>query len=99
MLSMFSRGPLEYFPGVSLVAILIRCSATALARVPHLQIPMLQLPGGGQMPMSGLGLCCRPSAHGDAVREAVRDFLVKGGRHLDDAIHYQNAKEVGKGIR
>lgn len=49
--------------------------------------------------MSGLGLCCRPSAMGDAVRQAVLDYLVMGGRHLDDATIYSNHQEVGEGVR
>lgn len=51
------------------------------------------------MPMAGLGLCCRPSAHGDAVKQSVVDFLMLGGRHLDDAEVYGNHREVGEGIR
>lgn len=59
-------------------------------------IPLL---GGGSMPMAGLGLCCRPTAAGDAVRQAVLDYLVMGGRHLDDATVYTNHREVGLGVR
>jgi diketogulonate reductase-like aldo/keto reductase len=51
------------------------------------------------MPMSGVGLCCRPSATGDAVRQGVLDFLLLGGRHLDDAKLYNNHREVANGIR
>lgn len=51
------------------------------------------------MPMSGLGLCCRPSANGDAVRQGVLDYLLLGGRHLDDATVYNNHREVGLGIK
>jgi len=49
--------------------------------------------------MVGLGLCCRPTASGDAVRQSVLDFLLLGGRHLDDAELYSNHREVGMGIR
>lgn len=49
--------------------------------------------------MAGLGLCCRPSAKGDAVRQSVVDYIVMGGRHLDDAAIYDNHYEVGLGIR
>jgi len=62
-------------------------------------IPTLPLLGGGRMPVAGIGLCCRPSASGDAVRQAVLDFLMIGGRHLDDAQLYDNHYEVGKGLR
>lgn len=51
------------------------------------------------MPMAGLGLCCRPTAQGDSVRQEVLDYLVLGGRHLDDATVYNNHGEVGLGIR
>mmetsp|Transcript_27784 Transcript_27784/g.82939 ORF Transcript_27784/g.82939 Transcript_27784/m.82939 type:complete len:346 (+) Transcript_27784:76-1113(+) len=62
-------------------------------------VPSLPLLGGGSIPMSGLGLCCRPTAKGEAVRQSVFDFLMMGGRHLDGAHVYKNAKEVGQGIR
>lgn len=62
-------------------------------------VPGVPLLGGGSMPMAGLGLCCRPSAKGDAVRRAVVDYLRLGGRLLDDATLYENHKEVGAGIR
>lgn len=51
------------------------------------------------MPMVGMGLCCRESAKGNAVRQGVLDFLLLGGRLLDDAQKYGNQYEVGKGIR
>jgi len=62
-------------------------------------IPALPLHGGGRMPLSGMGLCCRASAQGDAVRQGVLDYLLLGGRHLDDAMLYSNHREVGLGIR
>eukprot|EP00930_Biecheleria_cincta_P063071 TRINITY_DN48565_c0_g1_i1.p1 TRINITY_DN48565_c0_g1~~TRINITY_DN48565_c0_g1_i1.p1 ORF type:complete len:369 (+),score=40.17 TRINITY_DN48565_c0_g1_i1:38-1144(+) len=62
-------------------------------------VPALPLLDGGKMPMSGIGLCCRPTAQGDAVRQAVLDYLTMGGRHLDDAMLYNNHVEVGKGVR
>jgi len=51
------------------------------------------------MPMSGVGLCCRQSANGDPVRQGVLDFLLLGGRLLDDAQLYNNHREVGQGVR
>ncbi|CAE8590653.1 unnamed protein product, partial [Polarella glacialis] len=60
------------------------------------ELPLL---GGGKMPMSGVGLCCRASAKGDAVRQGVLDFLLLGGRHLDSAQLYDNHREVGLGLR
>lgn len=62
-------------------------------------VPSLPLLDGGKMPMSGIGLCCRPSAQGDAVRQGVLDYLIMGGRHLDDAALYSNHREVGQGLR
>ncbi|CAE7477052.1 PKHD1L1 [Symbiodinium sp. CCMP2456] len=63
-------------------------------------IPALPLLGqGGRMPMSGVGMCCRSSARGDAARQGVLDFLLQGGRHLDTAQIYGNHKEVGAGVR
>lgn len=62
-------------------------------------IPRLQLLDGNSMPQSGLGLCCRPTAKGEAVRQAVLDYLMMGGRHLDTAQIYQNHREVGLAIR
>jgi len=63
-------------------------------------VPSLELLGGtGKMPMSGIGMCCRPTANGDAARQAVLDYLLMGGRHVDDAQLYNNHREVGEGIR
>lgn len=62
-------------------------------------VKYLSLPGGGRMPMSGVGLCCRPTAVGDAVRQGVLDYLLLGGRHLDGAKLYNNHREVGVGVR
>ena len=33
-----------------------------------------------QMPMVGIGMCCRPGAKGQAARQAVADYLAAGGR-------------------
>ncbi|CAK0822692.1 unnamed protein product [Prorocentrum cordatum] len=74
-------------------------SEVASLRVESSSVPALPLLGGGAMPMSGVGLCCRPSAMGDAVRQAVVDYLLMGGRHLDDAKLYRNHEEVGEGLR
>eukprot|EP00971_Amphidinium_carterae_P003582 70749-Amphidinium_carterae.1 len=62
-------------------------------------IPLLPLMDGGKMPQAGLGLCCRKSAVGEAARQAVVDYLVMGGRLLDDAMVYNNHREVGQGVR
>eukprot|EP00913_Durusdinium_trenchii_P028827 g27030.t2 len=62
-------------------------------------VPSLPLLGGGQMPMAGVGMCCRDSARGDAARQGVLDFLLQGGRHVDTAQLYGNHREVGEGVR
>mmetsp|Transcript_28954 Transcript_28954/g.83028 ORF Transcript_28954/g.83028 Transcript_28954/m.83028 type:complete len:323 (+) Transcript_28954:56-1024(+) len=89
--------PLSSAPG-SVWRLLAGASAT-LATGAVAAVPSVQLAGGGRMPMVGLGLCCRPSATGDAVRQSVLDFLLLGGRHLDGAQLYGNHREVGEGIR
>jgi len=71
----------------------------AAPKVDPASVPSLRLPRGIPMPMSGLGLCCRESASGDLVRQSVLDYLLMGGRHLDDATLYSNHREVGEGIR
>jgi D-xylose reductase len=59
-------------------------------------MPTLTLPGGGRLPLVGLGLwkVPKPDAAG-LVREAVR----VGYRHLDSACDYGNEPEVGAGVR
>jgi len=58
-----------------------------------------KLPGGAQMPASGLGLCCRPTAlHQESVRRTVLWYLLQGGRLLDTAQLYFNHRAVGQGV-
>eukprot|EP00747_Dinoflagellata_sp_TGD_P167882 gnl/TRDRNA2_/TRDRNA2_193144_c0_seq1.p1 gnl/TRDRNA2_/TRDRNA2_193144_c0~~gnl/TRDRNA2_/TRDRNA2_193144_c0_seq1.p1 ORF type:complete len:398 (+),score=53.59 gnl/TRDRNA2_/TRDRNA2_193144_c0_seq1:146-1195(+) len=71
----------------------------ASLKVSSATIKSLPLLGGGTIPMTGLGLCCRPTAQGDFARQAVLDYLMMGGRHLDDASIYNNHWEVGEGVR
>ena len=50
--------------------------------------------------MSGLGMCCRPSAYDDeSVRRSVLWYLLQGGRLIDTADLYLNHKAVGLGIK
>lgn len=57
------------------------------------------LPGGAQMPASGLGLCCRPTAyHQESVKRTVLWYLLQGGRLLDTAELYFNHKAIGEGV-
>ncbi|KAL7504369.1 hypothetical protein ACHAXN_004094 [Cyclotella atomus] len=59
----------------------------------------LELPGGYQMPQSGLGMCCRPSAYDDGlVYRSVLWYLLLGGRHIDGAHLYLNHEAIGRGI-
>eukprot|EP00944_MAST-04C_sp_MAST-4C-sp1_P013947 g13947.t1 len=58
------------------------------------------LPEGYQMPASGLGMCCRPSAYDDeTVYRTVLWYLLLGGRHIDGADLYLNHKAIGRGIK
>eukprot|EP00927_Polykrikos_kofoidii_P049368 TRINITY_DN43433_c0_g1_i1.p1 TRINITY_DN43433_c0_g1~~TRINITY_DN43433_c0_g1_i1.p1 ORF type:complete len:375 (+),score=40.14 TRINITY_DN43433_c0_g1_i1:76-1200(+) len=76
-------------------------SAEAVAfRINPSSVPGTQLlDGHGRLPLAGLGLCCRPSAHGDAVRQGVLDYLIMGGRLLDSASLFENHYEVGIAVR
>ncbi|CAD7931171.1 unnamed protein product [Amoebophrya sp. A25] len=62
-------------------------------------IPSFDLVDGNRMPITGIGMCCRESAKGDAARQTVVDYLNFGGRHIDTAVLYQNHVEIGQGIR
>jgi diketogulonate reductase-like aldo/keto reductase len=58
-----------------------------------------KLAGGDQMPASGLGLCCRPTAyHQESVKHTVLWYLLQGGRLLDTAQLYFNHRAVGEGV-
>lgn len=55
---------------------------------------------GDQMPMNGLGMCCRPTAYDDvSVERSIEWFLLMGGRHVDGAHLYLNHAAIGRGIR
>jgi len=59
-------------------------------------IPVVTLPGGGQMPMVGFGTS--PMRAREA-RTAVAAALDAGYRHLDTASMYANEAEVGQALR
>jgi diketogulonate reductase-like aldo/keto reductase len=60
----------------------------------------LELPGGFQIPQSGLGMCCRPTAYDDVlVERTILWYLLLGGRHIDTAQLYLNHGAIGKGIQ
>lgn len=75
------------------------CLQFSLPALAESAIPSVQLPGGGRMPMSGMGLCCRPTAATPAVVQEIAEFIKLGGRHLDGAINYGNTKLIGEAIR
>jgi 2,5-diketo-D-gluconate reductase B len=56
----------------------------------------IPLPGGGGMPVLGLGTW---QLRGRECQEAVRTALALGYRHLDTAEMYGNEAEVGAGLR
>jgi 2,5-diketo-D-gluconate reductase B len=56
----------------------------------------IPLPGGGAMPVLGLGTW---QLRGRDCREAVRAALALGYRHLDTAEMYGNEAEVGAGLK
>jgi 2,5-diketo-D-gluconate reductase A len=59
------------------------------------EVPTVQLPGGGQMPMVGFGTW---RLRGHQAHEAVRIALQAGYRHIDTASMYANEAEVGKAV-
>eukprot|EP00929_Paragymnodinium_shiwhaense_P032062 TRINITY_DN17843_c0_g1_i1.p1 TRINITY_DN17843_c0_g1~~TRINITY_DN17843_c0_g1_i1.p1 ORF type:complete len:390 (+),score=95.04 TRINITY_DN17843_c0_g1_i1:52-1170(+) len=60
----------------------------------------LELPGGGQMPANGIGMCCRPTAYDDdSVYNTVLWYLLEGGRHIDTAAYYMNHKPIGRAMK
>ncbi|CAE8712642.1 unnamed protein product, partial [Polarella glacialis] len=61
------------------------------------KVGYLDLPGGGRMPMSGLGMCT--GRHQEDTAQEVFEYLMLGGRHLDDALAYENVAGVGAGVR
>jgi len=55
---------------------------------------------GDQMPMNGLGMCCRPTAYDDeSVYNTVLWYFLQGGRLIDTAALYLNHKPIGKAIK
>eukprot|EP00392_Amoebophrya_sp_AT5.2_P008226 g8245.t1 len=63
-------------------------------------IPTVDLIDGNRMPLTGIGMCCRPTtAAGPAATQSVIDYLNLGGRHIDTAVLYQNHEQIGAGIK
>jgi len=58
-------------------------------------VPNIKLITGFNMPQIGIGTW---QATGDPVRQAVKDALEIGYRHIDTAFIYGNEKEVGQGL-
>jgi 2,5-diketo-D-gluconate reductase A len=61
-----------------------------------IQVPVANLPGGGQMPMVGFGTW---KLRGDEARAAVIAALHSGYRHVDTATMYANEAEIGQALR
>jgi diketogulonate reductase-like aldo/keto reductase len=59
-------------------------------------VPTAPLPGGGAIPLVGLGTW---QMTGATCRDAVRTALELGYRHLDTATMYRNEAEVGQALR
>jgi 2,5-diketo-D-gluconate reductase A len=59
-------------------------------------VPIVRLPGGGEMPMIGFGTW---QLRGRSARDAVAEALAAGYRHLDTATMYANEAEVGQALR
>jgi diketogulonate reductase-like aldo/keto reductase len=59
-------------------------------------VPTAPLPGGGAIPLLGLGTW---QLTGAACYDAVRTALELGYRHLDTATMYSNEAEVGRALR
>ncbi len=59
-------------------------------------VPIATLPGGGAMPVLGLGTW---QIDGDQGYRAVRAALDNGYRHIDTATMYGNEAEVGRAVR
>jgi diketogulonate reductase-like aldo/keto reductase len=58
-------------------------------------VPQVTLPGGGAMPVIGLGTW---KLTGDQAERAVRAALAAGYRHLDTAVMYGNEAEIGSAL-
>jgi diketogulonate reductase-like aldo/keto reductase len=59
----------------------------------------VKMPGGGKMPASGLGTCCRPNVYEyESVYRQIMHFFAAGGRHIDTAALYLNHAPIGKAI-
>ncbi|XP_054157611.1 aldo-keto reductase AKR2E4-like [Oppia nitens] len=71
-----------------LVLALVAYSTSALA-------PTIKLNTGYDMPVIGLGTW---QATGQTARQAVKDAIAIGYRHIDTASHYGNEHEVGQGL-
>lgn len=60
---------------------------------------VVAMPGGGKMPGSGLGTCCRPNVYEyESVYRQIMHFFSLGGRHIDTAALYLNHAPIGKAI-
>jgi len=58
-------------------------------------VPSAPLPGGGQLPLVGLGTW---KLRGDEARSAVTSALAAGYRHIDTATMYGNEEAIGQAL-
>ncbi|CAG2175759.1 unnamed protein product [Oppiella nova] len=73
------------------VAVILTLTLTIVSA----KVPSIKLNTGYEMPQIGLGTW---QATGDPVKQAVKDALKIGYRHIDTAWIYKNEKEVGEAI-
>lgn len=59
-------------------------------------IPTVTFPNGRKMPMLGLGTYKSQKKN---VKQAVKDAIDLGYRHIDTAFFYNNEKEIGEAVR
>jgi len=59
----------------------------------------IRLRSGLRMPANGLGTCCRKTARGQPIIDAIKAYLRLGGRLIDTAMAYRNHEEVGEALR
>jgi len=59
-------------------------------------IPTVTFSNGRKMPMLGLGTY---KSEKENVKQAVKDAIDLGYRHIDTAVYYNNEKEIGEAVR
>ena len=83
---------------ISRRASLVRLIGWAALLVAHANED-IRLRSGLRMPANGLGTCCRKTARGQPIIDAIKAYLRLGGRLIDTAMAYRNHEEVGEALR